>query len=129
MFKFYLVLYFLTVILQPEARIAQFKLHTFVSSINQQIFLHQIFKFFYSSKVLFFMYDILQLNDMLVPELHDIAEHLSIQNAKQLDKQDLIYRILDKQALSASFCQPMAQTAYEKPKRKRTSKSKHRQFY
>ena len=46
------------------------------------------------------MYDILQLNDMLVPELLDIAEQLKIPNAKKLNKQDLIYKILDKQAVS-----------------------------
>jgi len=45
------------------------------------------------------MYDILQLNDMLVPELLDIAEQLNIANAKKLDKQELIYKILDKQAI------------------------------
>ncbi len=45
------------------------------------------------------MYDILQLNDMLVPELLDIAEQLKIPNSKKLDKQELIYKILDKQAL------------------------------
>ncbi len=48
------------------------------------------------------MYDILQLNDMLVPELLDIAEQLKISGAKKLDKQDLIYKILDKQAVVAS---------------------------
>jgi len=48
------------------------------------------------------MYDILQLNDMLVPELRDIAEHLGIANFKKLSKQDLIYRILDQQALNKS---------------------------
>src|SRR5690349_11487749 len=48
------------------------------------------------------MYDILQLNDMLVPELLDIAEQLKIPNAKKLNKQDLIYKVLDKQAVSAS---------------------------
>ena len=45
------------------------------------------------------MYDILQLNDMLVPELLDIAEQLKITGAKKLDKQELIYKILDKQAV------------------------------
>lgn len=45
------------------------------------------------------MYDILQLNDFLVPELLDIAETLKITNAKKLGKQDLIYKILDKQAI------------------------------
>ncbi|HEY4147323.1 MAG TPA: transcription termination factor Rho [Chitinophagaceae bacterium] len=48
------------------------------------------------------MYDILQLNDMLVPELLDIAEQLKIPNAKKLDKQAIIYQILDKQAVTAS---------------------------
>lgn len=48
------------------------------------------------------MYDILQLNDMLVPELLDIAENLKISNAKKLDKQELIYKILDSQAVEAS---------------------------
>jgi transcription termination factor Rho len=47
------------------------------------------------------MYDILQLNDMLVPELLDIAEQLKIPGAKKLEKQDLVYKILDKQALSS----------------------------
>lgn len=48
------------------------------------------------------MYDILQLNDMLVPELLDIAEQLKIPNAKKLSKQDLIYKVLDKQAVASS---------------------------
>ena len=48
------------------------------------------------------MYDILQLNDMLVPELLDIAEGLKIPNVKKLEKQELIYKILDKQALQIS---------------------------
>lgn len=48
------------------------------------------------------MYDILQLNDMLVPELLDIAEQLKIPNVKKLGKQDLVYKILDHQAVVAS---------------------------
>jgi len=48
------------------------------------------------------MYDILQLNDMLVPELLDIAAELKILGAKKMDKQTLIYKILDKQAVMAS---------------------------
>ena len=48
------------------------------------------------------MYDILQLNDMLVPELLDIAEQLKIPQAKKLSKQDLIYKILDSQAIAGS---------------------------
>ena len=45
------------------------------------------------------MYDILQLNDMLVPELKDLAEELGLKSYKRLNKQQLIYKILDHQAL------------------------------
>jgi transcription termination factor Rho len=48
------------------------------------------------------MYDILQLNDMLMPELFDMAQQLNITDTKGLEKQDLIYKILDKQAVSSS---------------------------
>jgi transcription termination factor Rho len=48
------------------------------------------------------MYDILQLNDMLVPELLDIAEQLKIPNAKKLNKQDLVFKILDNQAIAGA---------------------------
>lgn len=68
------------------------------------------------------MYDILQLNDLLLPELLDIAEELKITGAKKLNKQDLIYKILDKQAvLNASVT--TAEAATEKPKRKRIVKA------
>jgi len=36
---------------------------------------------------------------MLVPELLDIAEDLKIENARKLNKQELVYKILDKQAI------------------------------
>ena len=45
------------------------------------------------------MYDILQLNDMLVPELKELAKSLGIKNINRLSKQDLVYAILDNQAL------------------------------
>ncbi|MHA4810176.1 transcription termination factor Rho [Flavitalea flava] len=67
------------------------------------------------------MYDILQLNDMLVPELLDIAEQLKISGSKKLSKQELIYKILDKQAVVASEIKPDA--ADDKPKRKRIIKT------
>ena len=66
------------------------------------------------------MYDILQLNDMLVPELLDIAEQLKIPNAKKLDKQALVYQILDKQAVTASAGKGSAE---DKGKRKRIVKT------
>jgi transcription termination factor Rho len=65
------------------------------------------------------MYDILQLNDLLVPELLDIAEQLDISNAKKLGKQDLIYKILDQQAIMTAA----KKTEDEKPKRKRIVKT------
>ena len=46
------------------------------------------------------MYDILQLNDLLLPVLQDIAQGLKITGFKKLDKQALIYKILDSQAVS-----------------------------
>ena len=65
------------------------------------------------------MYDILQLNDMLVPELHDIAEQLAIPNFKKLEKQELTEKILQQQA---STNPANRQDVEEKPKRKRTVK-------
>lgn len=47
------------------------------------------------------MYDILQLNDMLLPELKEIAESLAIKDIKKLHKQDIIYKILDAQAMTS----------------------------
>ncbi len=67
------------------------------------------------------MYDILQLNDMLVPELLDIADQLKIPNSKKLDKQDLIYKILDRQAVLASAVKSAG--ADDKGKRKRIVKT------
>jgi transcription termination factor Rho len=46
------------------------------------------------------MFDIIQLNEKLLPELKDIARKLSIENFESLKKQDLVYRILDHQALN-----------------------------
>ena len=66
------------------------------------------------------MYDILQLNEMLVPELIDIAEQLNIPHSKRPDKQDLIFKILDKQAISA---EETKSGTIEKPKRKRIIKA------
>jgi len=68
------------------------------------------------------MYDILQLNDMLVPELLDIAEQLKIPNPKKLDKQELIYKILDKQAVTASAVKN-TNAADDKGRRKRIVKT------
>lgn len=61
------------------------------------------------------MFDILQLNDLFVPELQDIAQKLKVTNYKKLEKQELIYKILDKQAIQAA---PIEEKKEVKPKRK-----------
>ena len=65
------------------------------------------------------MYDISQLNDLLVPELLDIAEQYDISNAKKLVKQDLIDKILENQSIMNTDKKKDG----EKPKRKRIIKS------
>jgi hypothetical protein len=45
------------------------------------------------------IYDIMQLNEMLVTDLQSIAENLQVKNVKKLEKIDLVYKILDAQAL------------------------------
>ena len=64
------------------------------------------------------MYDISQLNDLLVPELLDIAEQFDISNAKKLNKQDLINKILETQSIMSTE----KKNEGEKPKRKRIIK-------
>ncbi len=46
------------------------------------------------------MYTIDDLNVRLLSELKDIAEQLGVKNAKKLAKQDLVYKILDQQAVT-----------------------------
>ena len=65
------------------------------------------------------MYDILHLNDLLVPELQDIADELKIQNTKKLSKPELISEILEKQSIMTN--DTTAQDS-EKPRRKRIAK-------
>jgi transcription termination factor Rho len=48
------------------------------------------------------MYNILQLNEMLVPDLRDIAERLDVKGYKRLTKKELIYKILDYQTIQGS---------------------------
>ena len=48
------------------------------------------------------MYDILELNQKLLAELRDIAKGLKIKRVESFKKQDLIYKILDAQAIAVS---------------------------
>ena len=61
------------------------------------------------------MYTIDDLNVRLLSELKDIAEGLGVKNAKKLAKQDLIYKILDEQAVSGETT-PSSTSAAALPK-------------
>ncbi|MBT1699845.1 transcription termination factor Rho [Fulvivirgaceae bacterium PWU4] len=52
------------------------------------------------------MYTIDDLNVRLLSELKEIAEGMGIKNAKKLSKQDLVYKILDQQAVSSDDAAP-----------------------
>jgi len=72
------------------------------------------------------MYDILQLNEMLVPELKDIAENLGMKSYKRLSKKDLIYRILDEQAVTDKVIEaPAKPAAKEEPKQQKREQKPH----
>lgn len=62
-------------------------------------------------------YDIIQLNEMIVPELQDLASKLGVKGAKGQSKQDIIYKILDAQALQTSGATAAAEKE-EKPVKK-----------
>ncbi|MCG8699878.1 MAG: transcription termination factor Rho [Bacteroidales bacterium] len=64
------------------------------------------------------MYDILELNKKLVSDLRQIAKDLKIKRVDSLRKQDLIYKILDQQAISATEKKP------EKPAKKAVTEKK-----
>ena len=52
------------------------------------------------------MYDIIELSRKLLPDLKDIAKELDIKKVESYKKQDLIYKILDTQAIIASEKKP-----------------------
>jgi transcription termination factor Rho len=54
------------------------------------------------------MYTIDDLNVRLLSELKEIAEDMGVKNAKKLAKQDLIYKILDQQAVAGESTQKTA---------------------
>jgi transcription termination factor Rho len=52
------------------------------------------------------MYDISQLNEMLVPELRELAEQIGIAGFKRMNKQELVLKILDQQAIDGATAAP-----------------------
>ena len=70
------------------------------------------------------IYDILRLNEMLVPELREIAEQLGVKGNKKMNKQDLVFQILDRQALggaSSSDEKTESEEVHADPKKEKTS--------
>ena len=65
------------------------------------------------------MYNLSQLNDLLIPELADIADQLNIPNTKKTSRQELISLILEKQN---NMVPDKNSSEGEKPKRKRIIK-------
>lgn len=65
------------------------------------------------------MYDILELNDKLLTELRQIAKDLNIKRVEAYKKQELIYKILDQQAVAAS---EVVRPAAAEPRREETAR-------
>lgn len=68
------------------------------------------------------MYTIDDLNVRLLSELKEIAEGMSIKNAKKLTKQDLIYKILDQQAVTGEPVPATKSTSAETERKLRPRK-------
>lgn len=69
------------------------------------------------------MYDIQKLNDMILPELQEIAAELRIKGADKLEKNELVHKILDAQAVKADLQAPGDKQNTGKPiKKARTRK-------
>ena len=72
------------------------------------------------------MYDILELNKKLLAELRDIAKELKIKRVESFKKQDLIYKILDIQAIVVSESKSAKKEGSRKDSPKRESFKKER---
>jgi transcription termination factor Rho len=71
------------------------------------------------------MYDILELSKKLLPELREIGKELNIKRVESFKKQDLIYTILDTQAIRDSVIKPVEKKASQIEKEAaRTPKAK-----
>ena len=71
-------------------------------------------------------YNILELNEKLLPELQSIAEELGIKKVSSLKKEELVYRILDEQAISYAGIQAEKEKEKEAKKAVRLRKQKLR---
>ena len=66
------------------------------------------------------MYNIIQLNDKELPELQTIAKELGVKDAESLQKVDLVYAILDEQAVAKATQKAASDKNKEAQPRKRS---------
>ena len=70
------------------------------------------------------MYNIIQLNDKSLSELQSIAEELGIKKADSYKKEELVYKILDEQAIAGATKKVAADKLKEERKSERQKRSK-----
>ena len=70
-------------------------------------------------------YNILELNGKQLPELQEIAETLGIKKVKSLQKEEIVYKILDEQAISWAGLQ-VEKEARKKEKRTQKGSIEHK---
>ena len=78
------------------------------------------------------MYNIIQLNDKSLPELQAIAKELGIKKTDSLKKEELVYKILDEQAIAGATKKVAAdklkeERKAEKPKKTRSNAKKNKE--
>ena len=69
------------------------------------------------------MYNIVQLNDKLLAELKVIAKEMGLKKVDALKKEDLIYKILDQQAIDIAGKKMAAKAEEAAPKKKKTTRA------
>lgn len=69
-------------------------------------------------------YNILELNEKLLPELQTIAEELGIKKVRSFKKEELVYRILDEQAISYAGIQAEKEKEKEAKKAEKKTRTK-----
>lgn len=70
------------------------------------------------------MYNIIQLNEKSLPELQIIAQELGIKKADSLKKEELVYKILDEQAIVGATQKVAAEKQKEERKAEKQKRSK-----
>ena len=70
------------------------------------------------------MYNIIQLKEMELPELQRIAQELGIKKPETFSKDDLVYKILDEQAIAGASKRMAANKQKEERKGEKQKKTR-----